>query len=126
MKVLFLFLKNKIILFYLFLEIKVYKGPIDISCISFKPPKQIREELIIILNSNKVLTKNFNVRVLFNLNFKNFYRIVCERNGVKFEVEINKVLESDNCHVLKFKKLEGSSTTLRDICKSVLLKIKLF
>jgi len=48
---------------------------------------------------------------------------LCDRNGLKFEIEINKLSQDDECLFLKFKKTEGNSNIFKEICKSVLMKI---
>lgn len=49
--------------------------------------------------------------------------MICEKNGIKFEVEILRLPDNEICHTIKFKKLEGSATNFREICKMILTKI---
>ncbi len=63
----FLFLKY-------FLELKIFKGPIDLSCLSTKSPQKIKEELLRVLNMNKIITKIQSVK-LFLFYVKNSLKL---------------------------------------------------
>jgi hypothetical protein len=49
---------------------------------------------------------------------------MCEKNGLKFEIEINKLADiENNPYVLKFKRVEGSSSIFREISNNILSKV---
>jgi hypothetical protein len=51
----------------------MFKGPIDLSCVSTKPPQKIKDELLRVLNINKVITKIQSVKIFYFMkNFVNF------------------------------------------------------
>jgi hypothetical protein len=37
---------------------KTHKGPFDLSCVSFKDPKKLKEDLIRVMSLNKIIFKN--------------------------------------------------------------------
>ena len=95
-------------------DIKVYKGPVDASFVRIKPPNVLKEEISKILAVNKILFKNSQ-----GCN----YKFLCDKNGIKFEIEIMKSLEIHDSFLVKFKKLEGNSNGYMDITKFILTKI---
>jgi len=44
----------------------------------------------------------------------------CEKNKTKFELEIFRLGEIKDSIVLKFKKVEGSTTNYRELCQQIL------
>ena len=79
-----------------------------------KPPNVLKEEISKILAVNKILFKNSQ-----GCN----YKFLCDKNGIKFEIEIMKSLEIHDSFLVKFKKLEGNSNGYMDITKFILTKI---
>ena len=90
------------------------KGPLDISCITFKTPSQIKEEL------SKYLIKN---KISFKLNSNNAYNYICEKNRIKFEINIKKSNEINYLYNVIFKKIEGNKSDYRDVTKYIITKI---
>jgi hypothetical protein len=45
------------VLFLIDKDMKIIRGPFDLSCILFKQPKKIKEDLIKILSMNKIIFK---------------------------------------------------------------------
>ena len=87
--------------------------PIDIGMISFKNIILIREDIIKVLKYNKI---NFS-EIENNI----FY---CEKDNIKFEIEIHKSKEIYNCYSIKIKKLNNDNyNTYREISKAILMKI---
>jgi hypothetical protein len=92
---------------------KLNLEPIDIGMISFKNIILIREDIIKVLKYNKI---NFS-EIENNI----FY---CEKDNIKFQIEIYKSNEIKNCYSIKFKKLDNDNyNTYREISKSILMKI---
>ena len=92
---------------------KLNLEPIDIGMISFKNIILIREDIIKVLKYNKI---NFS-EIENNI----FY---CEKDNIKFQIEIYKSKEIKNCYSIKFKKLDNDNyNTYREISKSILMKI---
>ena len=92
---------------------KLNLEPIDIGMISFKNIILIRDDIIKVLKYNKI---NFN-EIENNI----FY---CEKDNIKFQIEIYKSKEIKNCYSIKFKKLDNDNyNTYREISKSILMKI---
>lgn len=44
----------------------------------------------------------------------------CEKNKTKFEIELFKLAEIKDTLLLKFKKLEGSTVSYRELCQQIL------
>ena len=90
------------------------KGPLDISCITFKTPSQIKEEL------SKYLIKN---KITFKINSNNAYNYICEKNKIKFEINIKKSNDINLLYNVIFKKIEGNKSDYRDVTKYIITKI---
>ena len=87
--------------------------PIDTGMISFKGIYQLKEDLIKYLKINKIDFKSLD-------NFK----FLCEKDNLKFHIEIFQSFELSNLSVIKFKKLDnGNFNTYREISKGILTKI---
>lgn len=95
-------------------ELKVYKGPVDASFIRIRPPNVLKEEISKILAVNKILFKNSQGQN---------YKFLCDKNGIKFEIEIMKSNEINNSVIVQFKKIEGNVNGYMDITKFILTKI---
>ena len=81
--------------------------------ISFKNIILIRDDIIKVLKNNKI---NFS-----ELENDKFY---CEKDNIKFEIEIHKLKEIYNCYSIKIKKLNNDNyNTYREISKAILMKI---
>ena len=92
---------------------KLNLEPIDIGMISFKNIILIRDDIIKVLKNNKI---NFS-----ELENDKFY---CEKDNIKFEIEIHKSKEIYNCYSIKIKKLNNDNyNTYREISKAILMKI---
>ena len=92
---------------------KLNLEPIDIGMISFKNIILIREDIIKVLKYNKI---NFS-EIENNI----FY---CEKDNIKFQIEIYKSKEIKNCYSIKFTKLDNDNyNTYREISKNILMKI---
>jgi hypothetical protein len=55
----------------------------------------------------------------------NFYKFKCQKNGIKFEIDLFKLSEVEGFYILKFKKTEGSNLVYREICKKILFSLHL-
>jgi len=97
-------------------EIKSYTGPFDVCCSTNKDPNILREELQKIIINSKITCKP---QVGSNYKFK------CQKNGIKFEIDIYKLAEMESFYTLKFKKVEGSNLVYREICKKIVLSLHL-
>ena len=95
-------------------ELKVYKGPVDANFIRIRPPNVLKEEISKILAVNKILFKNSQGQN---------YKFLCDKNGIKFEIELMKSNEINNSVIVQFKKLEGNVNGYMDITKFILTKI---
>jgi hypothetical protein len=108
-----------------------HHGPIDLLSLCFKEYNRLRENIIEILFSNKIHYKNSTVKYLlfifiiilfikFQYSFSTF---VCDKNGMKFEININKSPGLADVHIIKFKKIDGNGSVYKEICKTILSNV---
>lgn len=95
-------------------EPKSFNGPLDLSTLCFKPLRVLKETILDFLNSHKIHYKNLSA---------SSSAFVCDRAGLKFEVEICCSEDTDELYIIKFKKLEGSYITYKEVCRQILSKI---
>ena len=95
-------------------ELKVIKGPIEPWCVTMKPPQVLKDEIIKLLGTKRFMFSNKN---------NSGYKFECEKNGIKFEIEIVKSNEIKDSNALRFKHIDGNSKGYRDITKFILGKV---
>ena len=89
---------------------KVFQ-PLDLSNVIFNSLKELKEKLEKSLNYMKVK---------FRLS-KNKY--ICDKNEIKFDIDINKIEIIDGGYVVAFKRTKGSMVLFRHIAQIVLMKL---
>jgi len=94
--------------------IKAHKGPFHINSVTTKSPKFLMNELTKAVESNKIYNRNVSK-----------YGLKCERDTIKFEIEVNYVHNHDNLYLLKFNKLQGDTAKYNEICALIYQSIEL-
>ena len=92
---------------------KINLEPIDIGMISFKNLILIRDDIIKTLKCHKITFSELENDIFY-----------CEKDNIRFQIEIYQSKEIKNCHSIKFKKLDNDNyNTYREISKNILMKI---
>ena len=91
-------------------------NPIDLSCLSFKPKSQIKENIINALDSMRIKFRAPSGRIIIE-NFK--------ENNFKMEIKIVEVNDIENCHSIKFRRILGNMDTYTHISRRILKRLVL-
>ena len=93
---------------------KVCRGPFNVNCTTSKDPQLILFEMVKSLEFQKVSYKkigNFGLR--------------CQKNNVRFDMEITHLDNLDNVYVVKFKRLAGETCSFKEVSGKVLSSMHL-
>jgi hypothetical protein len=75
---------------------KVCRGPFNVNCTTSREPQVVLSEMHKALDINKVSFKRVGS-----------YGLRCQKNNVRFDMEIAYLDNLDNIYVVKFKRLAG-------------------
>lgn len=94
--------------------IRTYKGFADINYITAKDPREIFEEILKVLIKQKV-----------KIYKKRMYAISCQKQDVKFKVEVMLLEEPSGLNYVRLKKIEGVIGRYREVVGKLMLLINL-
>jgi hypothetical protein len=75
---------------------KVCRGPFNVNCTTARDPQAVLSEMLRALDLNRVSYKKIGS-----------YGLRCQKNNVRFDMEIAHLDNLDNIYVVKFKRLAG-------------------
>lgn len=75
---------------------KILRGPFNVNCATSRDPQQVLKEIVSSLEANRVSYKRVGT-----------YGLRCQKNHVRFDIEIAHLDNLDNIFVVKFKRLSG-------------------
>jgi hypothetical protein len=75
---------------------KILRGPFNVNCATSRDPQLVLKEMVSSLESNRVAFKKVGT-----------YGLRCQKNNVRFDMEIAHLDNLDNIYVVKFKRLAG-------------------
>jgi hypothetical protein len=75
---------------------KVCRGPFNVNCTTAREPQAVLSEMLRALDLNRVSYKKIGS-----------YGLRCQKNNVRFDMEIAHLDNLDNIYVVKFKRLAG-------------------
>jgi hypothetical protein len=75
---------------------KVCRGPFNVNCTTAREPQAVLSEMLRALELNRVSYKKIGS-----------YGLRCQKNNVRFDMEIAHLDNLDNIYVVKFKRLAG-------------------
>jgi len=84
------------------------------NSVSSKTPKYLIGELSKAVEANKIYHRNVSK-----------YGLKCEKDNIKFEVEINYIHNQENLYLLKFNKLTGDTAKYNEICALIYQSIEM-
>ena len=86
----------------------------DTICLTFKTISQLKNDIQKVLSQNKI----------YYTNSKNYmYKFLCEKNNIKFEIEINRSEKIDKSYNVNFIKIQGNNEVYRGIKQQIVSKI---
>ena len=88
-------------------QMRSYRGMIDLSCITLKEPKTLKENIEKTLAMHKI-----------HYNTKGMYTIICDKNEVRFVIEIMKLKSTLN--YLKLQRTKGAMKEYKAIVTKLL------
>jgi len=95
-------------------SIRVYKGFADINYITVKDPREIFEEMLGVLVKQKI-----------KIYKKKMYAMSCQKQDVKFEIEVMLIEEPSGLNYIGLKKIEGAMERYREVVGKFILLINL-
>jgi len=93
---------------------RVFKGSFSLLCTSMRSAFEIIEEISKLLSLHKVKYKK-----------TGGYLFTCQKQTIKFEIEVMQMESIEFMHVVRFKRLEGNSMEYKIICSKLFSAIKL-
>jgi len=87
---------------------KIHKGPFHLNSTTTKNPKYLMNELMKVLENNKIYFRNVTK-----------YSLRCEKDTNKFGIEINSLQNNDNIYIVKFIKQSGDAAKSNEICSQI-------
>ena len=88
---------------------KVCRGPFNVNCTTNKEPQVVLLEMVKSLEQQKISYKKVGN-----------YGLRCQKNNVRFEMEIAHLDNLDNIYIVKFKRLAGETTSYKEVSNKVL------
>jgi hypothetical protein len=90
------------------------RGAFNVSCTSSKAPKQLMQEMHRSLQSQRVTFKQANA-----------FLVKCQRQGLRFEMEISHLDHLGSIYVVRFRRVAGELVPYKELCSKVLAEMKL-
>lgn len=88
---------------------KVCRGPFNVNCTTSRDPQHVLLEMVKSLEVQKVSYKKVGS-----------YGLRCQKNNVRFEMEIAHLDNLDNIYIVKFKRLAGETSSYKEVSNKVL------
>jgi hypothetical protein len=95
-------------------EMKTCRGPFNVNCTTAREPQVVMTEMLKSLDMNRVSYKRIGT-----------YGLRCQKNTVRFDMEINHMQDLDNIFVVKFKRLAGEMPQYKEVSGRVLQNMNL-
>jgi hypothetical protein len=87
----------------------VYKGPFQIDCTTNRSPNSVLSDILKSLENMKITFSKVSD-----------YFLKCSKTGIKFEVELCRMENIENIHVVRMKRLDGDVQKYREVCNKAL------
>ncbi len=93
---------------------KVCRGPFNVNCTTAREPQAVLQEMVRALDINRVSFKKVGQ-----------YGLRCQKNNVRFDMEITYLDNLDNIYLVKFKRLAGEMQPYKEVSGKVLSNMNL-
>lgn len=93
---------------------KVCRGPFNVNCTTSKDPQLVLFEMVKSLELQKVLYKKIGS-----------YGLRCNKNNVRFDMEIAHLDNLENIYIVKFKRIAGEIWSYKEVSSKVLNNMNL-
>ena len=93
---------------------KVCRGPFNVNCTTDRDPQELLMDMVRSLEHQKVSYKKIGS-----------WGLRCQKNSVRFEMEIAHLDDIESIYILKFKRLAGEIPNYKDVSARVLNNINL-
>lgn len=93
---------------------KVSTGPFSISCITARDPAAVVQEMVRALEGNRVSFKKMTN-----------YSLRCQKNSIRFDMEITHLQNMEGFYLVKFKRLAGDIGPYKEVSGKVLSQMNL-
>lgn len=93
---------------------KVCRGPFNVNCTTDRDPQELLMDMVRSLEHQKVSYKKMGS-----------WGLRCQKNSVRFEMEIAHLDDIESIYILKFKRLAGEIAHYKDVSAKVLNNINL-
>jgi Kinase associated domain 1 len=93
---------------------KVCRGPFNVNCTTARDLQSVLAEMLRALDINRVSYKKIGT-----------YGLRCQKNNVRFDMEIAHLDNLDNIYVVKFKRLAGEMQHYKEVSGKVLSNMNL-
>ena len=88
---------------------KVYRGPFNVNCTTAREPQAVLSEMVKACDAHRVQFKKMGS-----------YGLRCQKNNVRFDMELTHLDNLDNIFVVKFKRLAGELPHYKEVSGKVL------
>ena len=93
---------------------KVCRGPFNVNCTTAREPQAVMNEMLKALDNNRVSYKRIGT-----------YGLRCQKNTVRFDMEINQMQDLETIFIVKFKRLAGEMPQYKEVSGKVLQNMNL-
>jgi hypothetical protein len=93
---------------------KIVRGPFNMNCLTSREPQTVLREMSQSLEANRVSYKKMGT-----------YGLRCQKNNVRFDMEIVHFEGLDNIFIVKFKRLAGELPQFKEVSGKVLATMNL-
>jgi hypothetical protein len=93
---------------------KVSTGPFSVSCITAREPTAVVQEMVRALEGNRVSFKKMTN-----------YSLRCQKNSIRFDMEITHLQNMEGFYLVKFKRLAGDMGPYKEVSGKVLSQMNL-
>mmetsp|Transcript_65315 Transcript_65315/g.121756 ORF Transcript_65315/g.121756 Transcript_65315/m.121756 type:complete len:743 (-) Transcript_65315:107-2335(-) len=95
-------------------EMRSCRGAFNVSCTSSRSPRVILQEIQRALALNRVASKQASA-----------YIVRCQKQSLRFEMEIANLDQLESIHVVRFRRLAGDTALFKDLCGKILADMKI-
>mmetsp|Transcript_3308 Transcript_3308/g.7435 ORF Transcript_3308/g.7435 Transcript_3308/m.7435 type:complete len:747 (-) Transcript_3308:133-2373(-) len=95
-------------------EMRSCRGAFNVSCTSSRTPRVILQEIQRALALNRVASKQASA-----------YIVRCQKQSLRFEMEIANLDHLESIHVVRFRRLAGDTALFKELCGKVLADMKI-
>ncbi len=93
---------------------KVSTGPFSVSCLTSRDPLAVLQEMVKALDGNRVSFKKISN-----------YSLRCQKNSIRFDMEITHLQNMEGFYLVKFKRLAGEIGPYKEVSGKVLSQMNL-